>query len=38
VQPQVVAENCGTSMRMIESHSGKFLKADRRAMFNTVAL
>ena len=38
VQPQVVAENCGTSLRMIEKHYGKFLKADRRAMFNAVAL
>ena len=38
VQPQIVAENCGTSMRMIEKHYGKFLKKDRRAMFNKVAL
>lgn len=38
VQPQVVAENTGTSLRMIEQHYGKFLKADRRAMFNAVAL
>ena len=38
VQPQVVAENCGTSLRMIEKHYGKFLKTDRRAMFNEVAL
>lgn len=38
VQPQVVAENCGTSLRMIEKHYGKFLKADRRAMFNKVVL
>lgn len=38
VQPQVVAENCGTSLRMIEKHYGKFLKTDRRAMFNGVAL
>lgn len=38
VQPQVVAENCGTSLRMIEQHYGKFLKTDRRAMFNGVAL
>ena len=38
MQPQVVAENCGTSLRMIEKHYGKFPKADRRAMFNAVAL
>ena len=38
VQPQVVAENCGTSLRMIEKHYGKFLKTDRRAMFNEVVL
>ncbi len=38
VQPQVVAENCGTSLRMIEKHYGKFLASDRRAMFNKVAL
>jgi len=38
VQPQVVAENTGTSLRMIEKHYGKFLRTDRRAMFNAVAL
>lgn len=38
VQPQVVAENCGTSLRMIEKPYRKFLKTDRRAMFNEVAL
>jgi integrase len=38
VQPQVVAENCGTSLRMLEQHYGKFMKADRRAMFNGVVL
>ena len=38
VQPQVVAENCGTSLRMLEQHYGKFMKTDRRAMFNRVAL
>ncbi len=31
---QVVAENTGTSVRMIERHYGKFLNADRRRMFN----
>lgn len=36
VNAQVIAENCGTSTRMIEQHYGKFLKADRRAMFNMV--
>lgn len=34
VNIQVIAENCGTSIRMIEKHYGKFLKEDRRAMFN----
>lgn len=38
VNVQVLAENTGTSVRMIEKHYGKFLKADRRAMFNKVAL
>ena len=38
VNTQVVAENCGTSVRMIEKHYGKFLKSDRRAMFNKVML
>lgn len=38
VQPQVVAENCGTSLRMIELHYGKFMRTDRRKMFDGVAL
>lgn len=38
VNAQVVAENCGTSVRMIEKHYGKFLRSDRRAMFNQVTL
>lgn len=38
VNAQVVAENCGTSVRMIEKHYGKFLREDRRAMFNLVQL
>lgn len=33
---QVVAENCGTSIYMIEKHYAKFLKSDRRAMFNSA--
>jgi integrase len=36
VNIQVLAENCGTSVRMIERHYGKFLKADRRAMFDRL--
>ena len=36
VNIQVVAENCGTSVRMIEQHYGKFLRADRRAMFDKM--
>lgn len=38
VNAQVVAENTGTSIPMIEKHYGKFMKADRRAMFNRVEL
>lgn len=38
VNAQVVAENTGTSVAMIEKHYGKFMKADRRAMFNAVEL
>lgn len=38
IPAQMVAENCGTSIRMLEKHYGKFMAADRRAMFNTVAL
>jgi integrase len=38
VPVQVVAENCGTSVRMIERHYGKFLPQDRRDFFNRVAL
>ena len=37
VNAQVVAENTGTSVRMIEKYYGKFMKADRRAMFNNVS-
>jgi len=36
VNIQVLAENTGTSVRMIEQHYGKFLRADRRAMFDKV--
>ena len=36
VNIQVLAENCGTSVRMIEQHYGKFLRADRRAMFDKM--
>ncbi|TDJ18226.1 MAG: hypothetical protein E2O62_04190 [Gammaproteobacteria bacterium] len=35
---QVVAENAGTSVRMIEKHYGKFTKTDRRQMMNEVVL
>ena len=34
---QVLAENMGTSILMLEKHYGKFLRTDRRAMFNAVA-
>lgn len=36
VNIQILAENMGTSVRMIEKHYGKFLHADRRAMFNAL--
>ena len=35
---QVLAENCGTSVRMIEKHYGKFMQADRRKMLDAVDL
>jgi len=35
---QVVAENTGTSVRMIEKHYGKFTGEDRRQMMNEVVL
>jgi len=35
---QMIAENCGTSVRMIEKHYGKFMPKDRREMLNRVAL
>lgn len=38
IPPQVVAENCGTSVRMIEKHYGKFMASDRREMLNRVSL
>lgn len=38
VQPQVLAENIGTSLKMIEKHYGKFMPKDRREMLNRVAL
>ena len=37
VNIQVLAENMGTSVLMVEKHYGKFLRADRRAMFNAVS-
>lgn len=37
VRTQVVAENTGTSVSMIERHYGKFLKRDRIDMLNAVA-
>ena len=38
IPAQVIAENTGTSVRMLEQHYGKFLEQDRRAMLNKVAL
>jgi integrase len=34
---QIIAENTGTSVRMIELHYGKFMPADRREMLNRIA-
>lgn len=31
---QVLAESCGTSIKMLEEHYGKYVHADRRKMFN----
>ena len=36
VPVQVIAENCGTSVRMIEQHYGKFMADDRRVMLDMV--
>jgi len=36
VNIQVLAENTGTSVRMIEKHYGKFLRRDRREMFDKL--
>ncbi|MCG8016824.1 MAG: tyrosine-type recombinase/integrase [Candidatus Thiodiazotropha sp. 'RUGA'] len=38
IPAQVVAENCGTSIRMLEKHYAKFMGTDRRKMMNEVAL
>ena len=38
VRAQTIAENCGTSIRMIDKHYGKFMATDRREMLNKVEL
>jgi integrase len=38
IQAQVIAENCGTSVRMLEKHYAKFVGSDRRAMMNSMTL
>jgi integrase len=38
IQAQVIAENCGTSIRMLEKHYAKFVGSDRRAMMNLMEL
>lgn len=38
IPAQVIAENCGTSIRMLEKHYGKFMATDRRRMLNQVSL
>ena len=37
VNVQVLAENMGTGVVMIQRHYAKFLRSDRRAMLNSVA-
>jgi integrase len=36
VIPQALAENMGTSTRMLELHYAKFFRSDKRQMFNSV--
>lgn len=38
IPAQIVAENTGTSIRMLEKHYAKFMQADRREMMNRVVL
>ena len=38
IQAQFLAENTGTSIRMLEKHYGKFMKQDRREMIDRVEL
>ncbi|MEW8073624.1 MAG: tyrosine-type recombinase/integrase [Candidatus Thiodiazotropha endolucinida] len=38
VPAQIVAENCGTSIRMLEKHYAKFIGSDRRKLLSEVAL
>lgn len=38
VSTQVIAENCGTSIKMIESHYGKFMNDDRVDMLNKIQI
>jgi len=35
---QIIADNCGTSGRIIETHYGKFLVSDRQQMVDLIAL
>ena len=38
VPTQLLAENTGTSIRMIERHYGKFIKDDRRRMLAAAGM
>ncbi len=38
VPTQLLAENTGTSVKMIEVHYGKFIKDDRRRMLAAAAM
>jgi len=35
---QIIAENCGTSVKMIEKHYGKFMNADRLKLIDQVEI
>jgi len=35
---QIIAENCGTSIKMIEKHYGKFMNADRLNLLNKIVI
>lgn len=38
IPTQIIAENCGTSVKMIEKHYGKFMNADRLKLIDLVEI